>query len=281
MKSWILCASFLCVAFGQQTGKIAFEVASIKPSQPMTMGRMRVGMNVDGVMLRYSNATLKDCIRAAYRVNDFQVQGPDWLGTARFDIVAKLPDGSSKDQVPEMLQSLLADRFKLALHRDTKEYAIYALVAAKGGPKLKPAEVSTGGGPAPAGNPGRGELPRGAMAMMMSPEGMHLRASSTTLSNLAEAISRFCERPVLDMTGIQGQYDFDLVFSPETMRNLPGGGRMMMRPDGGERPQTDAPAEPAVPIYESVQRYGLKLEPRKAPMEMLVVDHIGKEPTGN
>lgn len=281
MKPWILCAFSLGVAFGQQPAKIVFEVASIRPSKPPSGGRMRIGMNVDGAMLRYSNANLKDCIRTAFRVKEFQVQGPEWLSAARFDIVAKLPDGSSKEQVPEMLQSLLAERFKLALHRDTKEHAVYALVAAKGGPKLKPAEVTAGAAPKPGGDPARGPMPRGAMAMMMSPSGMHLRSSATTLANFAEAISRFCERPVVDATGIQGLYDFDLVFSPETLRNMPGGGPMMMRRGGGERPQADAPSEPAVSIYEAVQRYGLKLEPRKAPMEMLVIDHIEKEPTAN
>ncbi len=272
----------LGIAFGQQTGKVAFEVASIKPSQPMPMGRMRIGMNTDGGMLRYSNVSLKDCIRNAYRVKDFQVQGPDWLDSARFDIVAKLPDGASKDQIPEMLQTLLAERFKLSLHRDTKEHAIYALVVGKGGPKLKPAEVQTGDDATPGAAPGgRGGLPRGAMFMMIDPAGAHLKAPSATLSTLAEMISRFSERPVVDYTGIQGQYDFDLVFAPETMRNMPGGKGMMMPPGGGEHPQTDAPAEPAATIYESVQRYGLKLEPRKAPMEMLIVDHIEKEPTEN
>jgi uncharacterized protein (TIGR03435 family) len=288
MKPWILCASFLscCVAFGQQpSGKMAFEVASIKPSKPMPMGQIRMGMNTDGGMLRYTNVSLKDCIRVAYRVKDFQVQGPDWIGSARFDIVAKLPDGESKDLVPEMLQTLLADRFKLAVHRDTKEHAIYALVVGKGGPKLKPAEEPVGNGAAladkPGGGPGRGEPPRGAVYMMMDPAGAHLKAPSVTLAALAEMISRFTERPVVDMTGVQGQYDFDLVFSPETMRGAPGGGRMMMPPGGGEHPASEAPAEPAASIYESVQRYGLKLEPRKAPMEILTVDHMEKEPTEN
>ena len=202
MKPWILCACFLLrLALGQQPAKIAFEVASIKPSKPMSMGQVRVGMNVDAGMLRYSNTNLRDCIRTAYRVKEFQVEGPDWLGSTRFDIVAKLPDGASKDQVPEMLQSLLAERFKLALHRDTKEHAIYALVPAKGGPKLKAAEVAAGGNAAPGG------LPRGGIAVRMDPAGMHLKASSMTLPNLAETISRFCERPVVDATGIDGQYD--------------------------------------------------------------------------
>lgn len=242
------------------------------------MGQMRIRMSADEGMLRYSGVSLKDCIRTAYRVKDFQVQGPDWIASARFDITAKLPAGSSKDQIPEMLQDLLAERFKLALHRDTKEHAIYALVAGKGGPKLKPAEA-----PAPdVAAPEKGVPPRGAMMMMMSPGGAHLKAPSSTLANLAEMISRFSERPVVDMTGIQGQYDFELVFTPETMRGMPGGMRGPMPPPGeGERPPADPPAERAGSIYESVQKYGLKLEPRKAPLEMLIVDHIEKMPTEN
>jgi uncharacterized protein (TIGR03435 family) len=288
MKPWILYTSLLActAAFGQQpSGKIAFEVASIKPSQPLPMGQMRIMMNTDGGMLRYNNASLKDCIRVAYRVKDFQVQGPDWLGSTRFDIVAKLPDGSSQDQVPEMLQTLLADRFKLTLRRETKEHAIYALVAGKGGPRLKPAEIPTGEAATPGAAPGRGGMPRGAMSMMVDPSGAHLKAPSATLATLAEMISRFSERPVVDQTGIEGQYDFDLVFAPETMRGMPGGGMrgpMQPPPGGSEHPPAEAPSEGAAgSIYDSVQRYGLKLEPRKAPMEILTVDHIERTPTEN
>jgi uncharacterized protein (TIGR03435 family) len=298
MKSWILCGClFSCsLAFGQESaGKPEFEVASIKPAQPPTMGMMQVRMNADAGMLRYTNVSLRDCIRTAYRVKDYQIQAPDWIGSTRFDIVAKLPAGSSKDQIPEMLQALLADRFKLTLHRDTKEHAIYALVVAKGGPKLKPADLRTDDKApykmAPGDNPGKGGMPRGAMAMQIDPAGgAHLKAPSATLANLAEAISRFSERPVIDMTGIQGEYDFDLVFSPESMgkvRNAmggmpppPGPGPAGGPAGGSERP-SEAPAEPAPSIYESVQRYGLKLEPRKAPMEILIVDHIERTPTEN
>jgi uncharacterized protein (TIGR03435 family) len=286
MKSWITWLSFsCCTAFGQQpSDKIAFEVASIKSSAPLPMGQIRTGMNADAGMLRYTNVSLKDCIRVAYRVKDFQVQGPDWIGNTRFDIVAKLPAGSSQDHIPEMLQALLADRFKLTLQRDTKEHAIYALVVAKGGPKLKPAEVPTGDGAVAGANSGRGAIPRGAVSMRMDPAGMHLQAPSVTLATLGEMISRFSERPIVDMTGIQGQYDFDLVFLPETTRGMPAAARgAMPPPPPGEsgRPPSDAQAEGAGSIYDSVQRYGLKLEPRKAPMEVLVVDHIERTPTEN
>jgi len=273
----MMCASLVscCVAFGQLApGNVTFEVASIKPAAPSPPGRMRIGMNSDAGMLRYINVSLKDCIRVAYRVKDFQVKGPDWIDSARFDILAKLPAGSSQDQIPERLQALLADRFKLTSHRDTKEHAIYALVTSKGGPKLKPAEVPAGDGAAAGGNSGRGGMPRGAMTIQVDGAGAHLKAPSATLATLAEMISRFSERPVVDMTGIEGQYDFDLVFSPETMRG-------MRMPAGGAAPAPDAPAEGAGSIYDSVQRYGLKLEPRKAPMEFVIVDHIEKAPTEN
>jgi uncharacterized protein (TIGR03435 family) len=315
MKPQILWALLLpcCVGFGQQApAKLAFEVASIKPAQPMTMGRMRVGMNSDAGMVRYTNVSLKDCIRVAYRVKEFQVEGPDWIGSTRFDIVAKLPSGSSKDQVPEMLEDLLVERFKLVVHRDTKEHAIYALVVGKGGPKLKAADVSAGdrspAGAEPSRSPGesvgqRGDVPKNALMMMrMEPGGMHLMAPSATLPRFAEMISHFCERPVVDMTGIQGEYNFDLAFAPETMRGLPPGPKgepmPMQIPDGGnpgpragggnpapmpggDQQTSDAPTQAAGSIVEAVQRYGLKLEPRRAPMETVAVAHIERVPTEN
>jgi uncharacterized protein (TIGR03435 family) len=240
-----------------------------------------MGVSNDDGMARYTNFSLKDLIRVAYRVKDFQVEGPDWIGNARFNVVAKLPSGSSQEQIPEMLQTLLTDRFKLTLHRETKEHAIYALVAGKSGPKLKPAEVPTGGGAAADGSTGRGGPRRGGMTVEVNNDGAHLKAPSATLASLGEMISRFSERPVVDMSGIQGQYDFDLVFSPETIRGGGRGGPGRAGPgDASARPAEGA-TDSAGSIYDSVQRYGLKLEPRKAPMEILLVDHIEQKPTEN
>lgn len=268
----------LCLFTWQASARIAFEVASIKPAQQESGERMRVGMSADAGMLRYINVSLKDCIRVAYRVKDFQVDGPDWLNGARFDIVAKLPAGASKDQIPDMLQDLLAERFKLAVHRDTREHAIYALIVGKSGQKLKPAEASVPDKPVQARKLEKGGAPPpGAMMMQFDPSGMHLRAPAATLGNLADMLSRFAERPVVDMTGIQGHYDFDLLFAPETMRGMPP-----PPPGGGERPARDsAAAEPAPTMFEAVQRYGLKLEPRKGPLEFVTVDHIERTPTEN
>jgi uncharacterized protein (TIGR03435 family) len=282
MKILFACLFTYCAALGQQAPlKLEFEEASIKPADPSAIGQIRVGMSADAGLLRYTNVSLRDCIRVAYRVKQFQVDGPDWLDSERFNIVAKLPAGSSQEQIPDMLEALLASRFKLTLHRTTKEHAIYALVAGKDGPKLKPAEVTAGhvGGAAePGGNPGPGGPGRGGIMMMRTDgSGAHLKAPSVTLGGLAEMLSRFSERPVVDMTGIEGQYDFDLVFSPETMRNVPKHGGEPMPAPGGD----GAAADPAASIYDSVQRYGLKLEPRKAAMEILTVDHIEKAPTEN
>lgn len=301
MKLWIpsivlalCCAVLCCAAFGQEpppqqpagqppAAKIAFEVASIKTPQPMPMGRMMIGMSTDAGMLRYTNVPLKEVIRVAYRVKEFQVQGPDWIASTHFDIVAKLPEGASEDQIPEMLQALLAERFKMTVHRDTKEHAIYAMVVAKGGPKLKPAQEDAAPAGGPVGNAGKGGMPpRGNMMMQVDGAGAHLKAPSATLANLAEMLSRFSERPVVDKTGIQGRYDFDLVFTPENLGGMPGGRPGPMPPPGGDQhPTPDAPAEPAGSIYDSVQRYGLKLEPRKASMEVVIVDQIEKTPTEN
>jgi uncharacterized protein (TIGR03435 family) len=119
--------------------KLEFEVASVKEAAPMTGGRMRIGMNVDDGRMTYENMALKDCIRTAYRLKDFQISGPDWLANTRFDIIAKLPEGATKEQVPEMLQALLADRFKLTVHHESKSHDSYGLVVGKGGAKLTPA----------------------------------------------------------------------------------------------------------------------------------------------
>lgn len=274
MKSWIAAIAFAAAASAQQP--LSFEVASIKPSDPQPMGMMRVGMSSDAGMVRYSSISLRDLIRTAYRVKDFQVQGPEWLESARFDITAKLPPGASENQVPEMLQTLLADRFKLTIRRDSKEETVYALTAGKGGLKLTPAEVETGDKQlkSPDGKP------HPMMMMQLQPGGAsHLRAPAASVASLAEMLSRFTERPVVDMTGMEGQYSFDLMFTPETMRGLPGGGP----PPGGipvnRAPET--PSEPAPSIFDAIQKYGLKLDARKAPMELIVVTHAEKTPSEN
>jgi uncharacterized protein (TIGR03435 family) len=261
-----------------------FEVASVKKSAPAAPGQVNIGVHIDGAMVRYNTLPMRSYIRMAYRVNDYQVLGPDWLGTENFDIAAKLPEGATRAQLPEMIQSLLAERFKLVLHRDKKEFAVYALVVAKNGPKLKesPSDSSVEASPAAKGTvdvnvtTGRG----GGVVDMGNGSTIgysrdRLEAKKVTVSALAVAVERLVDRPVLDMTGIAGNYDFSLEYSWDELRSL------VRTSSGGV---TELPANPDAPgnsIFTSVAAFGLRLEPRKAPIEVVVVDRIERTPTEN
>src|SRR5438105_14656249 len=124
---YFLPALFAAAAFAQNTPRLEFEVASIRPSPPITMN-VKVGVHIDGAQVSFTYVSLKDLIQSAYTLKNYQIVGPDWVGSERFDIAAKLPEGATREQVPAMLQSLLEDRFKLKFHRDSKEFPVYALL---------------------------------------------------------------------------------------------------------------------------------------------------------
>src|SRR5579885_1027524 len=177
-KSALLCvASVLATlagpAFAQATGGPAFEVASIKPSGPLDpaailSGKTHIGMSVDNFRVDIGSSSLLQLICLAYKLKPYQITGiPDWAASQRFDILAKLPEGASKDQVPDMLRALRADRCKLVVHRDNKEQPIYALGIGKNGPKLKeaPPEAAASSepvAPAAAKSPAKGEFTFGS-----------------------------------------------------------------------------------------------------------------------
>ncbi len=159
MRNGILFVFAVCMvfaaggSFGQTSaGKVAFEVATVRPSAPLDMAKLaadvqagkvpRFGAYVEASRAEYHYMTLKDLIANAYKLKGYQVSGPAWLGGERFDIMAKIPDGAAKEDAPAMLQALLEERFKLAAHRDTQEHSVLALVVAKGGPKLKEAAAA-------------------------------------------------------------------------------------------------------------------------------------------
>jgi len=149
---------------------------------------MFIGMKADAGIVHYTNMTLKDCIRAAYRVRDFQIRGPDWLNSARFEITTKLPAGASPEQIPEMMRGLLAERFGLTLQVDSKEQSVYALAIGKNGPKLKPAVVKADNQPETALGPDG--KPRQAILIGFEPSGIGIHASSASLAVLAEVNGR-------------------------------------------------------------------------------------------
>jgi uncharacterized protein (TIGR03435 family) len=216
-----------------------------------------------------------------------------------------------------MLQALLAERFKLAIHHDSKERPVYALVVGKGGVKMKEApadpappavvekaDAAPGEGPAPAADPGpqvkvqrnadgmsgtatvRG--PDGNAKMSFSPAGMHMEMEKMTMATFAEMVGRFVDRPVVDMTDLKGNYQVGIDISTDDLKNVarkfgaavPGPGPGAASGDAGALP-SDAASEPSGSVFKSVQQLGLKLEQRKAPVDLIVVDHAEKMPTEN
>jgi uncharacterized protein (TIGR03435 family) len=234
-----------------------FEAASIKPGAPAAMGNVRVGMEMmPGGRISMSGVTVKLLIQQAYGVKDFQiVGGPPWLGSERYDITAKPAEAATEDQVKVMIQALLKDRFQLQFRRETKELPTYALVVAKGGPKLKESEVAAGSGQ------GRGQL-------RMMGRG-HFDAQGVPISNLATQLSNALGRSVIDKTGLQGNYDYKLEWTPDEGQGGP------MRGPGGE---SSAPADnPGASIFTALQdQLGLKLESTKGPVEILVIEKAEK-----
>jgi uncharacterized protein (TIGR03435 family) len=187
LRRGLILALFTAAApdgFAQQP---RFEVASIKPFEPVPGGP--VVMSADGAFVKYTNIAMLDCIRGAYRVRDFQIVGPDWMPKVRFEIRAKLPPGASADQIPEMLQSLLAERFKLELRREMKEQRVYALLVGTGGARLKPAEVTAdNNSPKSLGPDGK---PRPIMMYMSPPGGgVSITAPCATIESLVGLVSR-------------------------------------------------------------------------------------------
>ncbi len=155
----VLCSLLIFGAMVQQPpAKPAFEVASVKPINPNDS--VFVEMSADPSIVRYRNLTLRDAIRGSYKVSDFQIVGPDWMSSVRYQVDAKLPAGATTDQIPEMFQTLLEERFKLTWRREPKEMQVYALLVSKDGPKLKPAQLLAPNQPMAMGTDGK---PRAAV----------------------------------------------------------------------------------------------------------------------
>jgi uncharacterized protein (TIGR03435 family) len=255
------------------TGDLAFEAASVKPAS-LASGRFTMtggpGTN-DPVRISYTNVTLRRVLLSAYDVRDYQISGPDWLDTLRFDIVAKLPEGTTKEQFQSMLRNLLAARFGMIVHRESKELPVYMLFVAKNGLKLKspvtaaeePAEEQLATIRPAEGSDGFPKLSLPAPGLVIETRNGRARvtAKEVPLTKFADLLSGQLGRPVVDGTGLNSNYSFVLYFSPE-----------------GPNP-SDAP-DPG--IFSAVQeQLGLRLEARKAPVDLLVIDHAEKFPTGN
>jgi uncharacterized protein (TIGR03435 family) len=241
--------TFLKRVTDQPTGPRAFEVASVKRATPSPGGGSNSSMRLDPGRLTCTNVSLKKLIWESYSVKEYQVAGPDWISTEIYDIAATLPPGTTGDEVRLMIQTLLAERFKLTLRRETREMPVYALVVGKNGSKLQEVEF------------GRAST---------SLSGGRFTAVKVPMRNVTEFLSRQTGRPVLDETGLKGFYSFTLDFAPEEAAPAPAPGSPI--PDSAVGPS----------LFNALQEQaGLKLEARKAPVEFLLVDHAEKIPTEN
>lgn len=229
-----------------------FEVATIKPTKPGTQGR---AFRISGHQFSTINTSVSDLIIEAYGLHARQITGgPSWMESDKYDLLAQ-PDIDGQlnpQQLKIMIQKLLADRFKLTFHRDKKELSVYAIVVGKTGPKLTKSE-STGAFPGLFFR-GLGNLP----------------ARNATMAEFAAVMqAAVLDRPVVDQTGLTGRYDFLLTWTPDQSQFV-GLGATVPPP-----PADNADAPPDL-FTAFQQELGLRLESTKAPVEVLVIDHVEK-----
>lgn len=254
----------------------AFEVASIKPAAqqdgPMGLLAMKqlqeamqtpllpIAMWREGRRVTIRGKSLLILMATAYRVKVAEISGPSWMSDQLFDIDAKVPEDQSPALANEMLQTLLADRFGLKLHHETRDVPGYNLVVGKSGPKLT---SSAGSDAAPIDDQQQKaksmmeDLQKKAGASSKGAGSIRRSAHGVTSAELANMVSQMAGSPVIDETGLQGRYDVVLETSP------------------------DRPDQPGHSIFEAVDELGLKLVVRKVPVETLVVDQISRTPTEN
>jgi uncharacterized protein (TIGR03435 family) len=230
-----------------QAPPAAFEVASIRAGEP---GQESIETGPANLTMRH--VRLIACIRWAYSVEDFQITGPDFINDSWFDVFAKSPSEVSVAQLRQMLQGLLAERFKLAVHRDTKEMTTLVLTVAKSGHKLEPTEVE-----------GSPTFQTGKLTAT---------GRGATLAPLLALLSKELRTPVIDQTGLQGKFNYFFDINPyftEESRKAS---------EGINGPPPDANAIIAAAFQKEL---GLKLDPKKAAVPMIIVEHIEKVPIEN
>ncbi len=234
----------------------SFEVATIKPSKPDTPGKL---FRIQPGHFSTINTTLSDLIGFCYGLQPKQVVGaPAWLETQKFDLDGK-PDGEgqpSVEQWKKMLEKLLADRFQLKFHHEKKELSVYALVVAKNGPKLTKSETEANATP----------------SLLFRGLGM-LPVRNATMADFAGVMqSAVLDRPVVDQTGLTGRFDFVLTWTPDETQFAGLGVRVPPPSD-----KADAPPD----LFTAIQQQaGLKFEPTKAPVDVMVVDKV-ERPSAN
>jgi uncharacterized protein (TIGR03435 family) len=274
------------IVFGQTPSRLEFEVASIRPSNNQSQEKVAVGLHLDGSHARIATYAVRDIVAMAYRVKPYQVSGPDWIASERFDINATLPAGSTASDIPEMLQSLLADRFRLKMHREKKEFPVYALLVGKGPLKLKEDAPDTvtdepvGLNVAASGS-ANGVSVNIGHGIYYTFADNKFEGKKMSMDILANMLERYVDRPIVNMTDLKSSYDFTITLTPEDYQ------AMLIRAAVNSGvvlpPQVLRYMEgnTATSLFDAVQQAGLKLDARKAPLDFLVVDQVLKTPTEN
>lgn len=238
-------------AVDQPDAQPAFEVASAKLHVQGSGG----GRNDPGRFI-LGGYGITGLVMWAYGLQRQQVVGPAWMDSVLLDINAKMPEGSNKAQIPRMLQTLLAERLKLAVHRESRTMSVYELMVGRDGPRMKEVDPS-----------------KFVDAILWSPVRSGF-SGELTMGNLAKLLSEQLDRLVLDSTGLKAIYDVTLHWTPDEASALPGPNEPGPQP----LPVTTGPSN----IFPAIQRdLGLKLEARREPVEVLVVDHVERVPTEN
>ena len=290
-------ALFACVAARAPAqpadSSVTFEAASIKPFPEGT------GISMSGCVggpgsdspgrIDCEYVSLKMLLMRAYKVRNHEIFGPGWLESTHFNILAKLPAGATREQIAAMFRNLLSERFKVALHHETRPMTTYSLVVAKNGPKLKEYDPAAAtlthdgaddspppGGKLPTGDDGFPILRRSVIAsgpIILYRQGRaRLQAGNTKIVKLADALSNQLDEVVTDDTRLSGSYDITLYWTPDATE--PGG-----RAPGGE---LQAAGTPEAGLFAAVeQQLGLKLVSKKIPRDILVIDRAEKTPTEN
>jgi len=319
----IVLIAFACGTANAQTpdGQPSFDVATIKPAAPPNGGPIRIGMGGgpgtnDPGRYTCSFCNLQMLMVQAYDVAGYQLTIPAALLEGRFEVAAKVPVGATKEQFRLMLQNLLAERFKMTVHREKKEAPVYELTVAKGGPKMQesvedpaakdapdspPPPPPGGRGPPQMGTDGFPVMPKarpGRPMMFMGMGRARMQATAESMEELAKMLGNQVGKPVTDATGLTGKYDFTLTWDgARDIFGFAGGLPMPPPPPGGGAVSgvgttasaagntplagaSDAETQPT--IFAAVQsQLGLKLEQKKGQIETIVIEHAEKVPTEN
>jgi uncharacterized protein (TIGR03435 family) len=263
-----------------------FEVASIRPSAPNRPDSVSVGLHMDGQQAHIASFSLRDYIAMAYKVRSAQVSGSDWIADTRFDINATLPPGGKPEQVGEMLQPLLADRFQLKFHREKKDFDVYALVRNNRPLALKLVVVDPAAPAAAAVNVSGAGSGAGVSVNLGNGSSYtfannRLEGKKLDMATMVDTLELYMDRPMVDQSNLSGFYDVSLEITAEDYRVMlirAGRANGIVLPPQVLR-LIDGATTPSV--FDAIEKLGLHLEPRKMPLDMIVVDQVSKTPSEN